>query len=322
MKGLCVVTVPVADLRRTPVDRAPGGGHDDLQETQLLYNETVLVNEERGDWCRVEALEQLTFARRNRWENYPGWMRRQYLAPLAAEQDHDFVVKVLRATVREAPDREAPVRVHLFLGTRLASANQLFNQSIPPSTHPPLHPSSHLPIHPFSRSAVSWVPLRLVDGRQGWIDEKSLGSLTMGEEGETLREGIVATARQLLGTPYLWGGRSPEGVDCSGLVNLALRVWGVNMPRDARDQWAASRPIAAAQLLPADLVFLSGEGRPDTITHAMLATGGEGLIEASETGTRVRETTFEAKLGLSLAALAKRRCRAGSKRVFLGRVLP
>jgi cell wall-associated NlpC family hydrolase len=162
----------------------------------------------------------------------------------------------------------------------------------------------------------------MVDGRQGWMEGKALRFLKDTPQGGSLRDGIVATARLFLGTSYLWGGRSPDGVDCSGLTNLSFRASGISIPRDAHEQWMTSRKVSPGELLPADLIFLSGEGRPDAITHVMLAAGGECFIEASETGTLVRESTFEARLGLSLAALAKKRFKAGGRQVFFGRVLP
>ena len=57
-KQFLIVTVPVANLRKEPIEASPEYARDDLQETQLLYNEILLCNEERGDWYHVEAIEQ------------------------------------------------------------------------------------------------------------------------------------------------------------------------------------------------------------------------------------------------------------------------
>lgn len=65
-------------------------------------------------------------------------------------------------------------------------------------------------------------------------------------------------ATDMLGTPYLWGGRSRMGVDCSGLVQVALQACGINCPRDTGDQKALGQPISQAALKRGDLVFFPG----------------------------------------------------------------
>ncbi len=86
--------------------------------------------------------------------------------------------------------------------------------------------------------------------------------------------GVLAFARRLLGLPYLWGGATSWGIDCSGLVQLAHAVEGVSLPRDADQQQAATAPIATtAELTPGDLVFFPG--------HVGLALGDDEYLHAS-----------------------------------------
>ena len=103
---------------------------------------------------------------------------------------------------------------------------------------------------------------------------------------------VAATAERLVGTPYLWGGRSGLGVDCSGLVQLALRMTGRNAPRDT-DMQAASigEPFepgpGLAGLRRGDLVFWKG--------HVAIMTGDRDMIHASgHTMTVAREGLAEA----------------------------
>ena len=104
----------------------------------------------------------------------------------------------------------------------------------------------------------------------------------------------VAVAEHFLETPYLWGGRTSEGIDCSGLVQTALMAAGIASPRDSDMQEAAlGEPIAiddrTAPLARGDLVFWKGHvgimRDPDTLLHANgwhMKTVSEPLAEARD----------------------------------------
>ena len=124
---------------------------------------------------------------------------------------------------------------------------------------------------------------------------------------------IVHNAERLIGEPYYWGGRSPtdpkvlnkraaHGLDCSGLVNLAYRTVGIDMPRDANEQFLRAKSINAPQ--PADLIFLSERDNPAHIVHVMLYAGNGDLIEGPGTGLAVRRIAVEQRLGRALDWLA------------------
>lgn len=85
----------------------------------------------------------------------------------------------------------------------------------------------------------------------------------------------VAVAERFLGTPYLWGGNSAFGIDCSGLVQLALRACGAPCPRDSdQQQRALGRPLpAGAPLRRGDLVFWAG--------HVGMMTDAERIVHAN-----------------------------------------
>jgi cell wall-associated NlpC family hydrolase len=103
----------------------------------------------------------------------------------------------------------------------------------------------------------------------------------------------VSYAEQQLGKPYLWGGTGPAAFDCSGLVMMAYRSAGVNIPRTAAEQWDGLPHVPANQIVPGDLVFFAGaDGTPAAPGHVGLVIGKNTMIEAYATGTPIRVSTF------------------------------
>lgn len=99
---------------------------------------------------------------------------------------------------------------------------------------------------------------------------------------------VVETARSYLGVPYLWGGESREGMDCSGLVLVSYAAIGVSMPRVAQDQAQRGVPVVSlAEVQPGDLISY-GSG-PASIDHITIASGNGKMIEAPHAGAVVRE---------------------------------
>ncbi len=98
----------------------------------------------------------------------------------------------------------------------------------------------------------------------------------------TLGERAVALARAELGVPYVWGGESPSGFDCSGLVQYVYSRLGVSLPRVAADQYGAGRHVSRSDLRPGDLVFF------DHLGHVGIYMGGGRFIHAPHTGTVVQ----------------------------------
>jgi gamma-D-glutamyl-L-lysine dipeptidyl-peptidase len=129
-----------------------------------------------------------------------------------------------------------------------------------------------------------WAFVRTAYGYPGWVRAESLedgdGFLAADADGTP-----VDVARGYLGAPYLWGGMTEAGIDCSGLVHMAFRRLGQLVPRDAHQQEAAGASVDEPE--PGDLVtygedaadhvaFWLGDGR---ILHS---AGGSGVVEEAE----------------------------------------
>ncbi len=105
--------------------------------------------------------------------------------------------------------------------------------------------------------------------------------------------GAVTYAEAQLGKPYLFGGTGPAAFDCSGLIMMAYRAAGVDIPRTSQQQWAQLPHVPAAKVVPGDLVFFAGsDGTPTAPGHVGLVIGKNTMIEAYAAGTPVRVSTF------------------------------
>ena len=135
-----------------------------------------------------------------------------------------------------------------------------------------------------------WARVRTAYDYPGWVRADALGG---GADPAWLRHrpgDPVDEARAFLGTPYLWGGMTERGVDCSGLVHMSYRRLGRLVPRDADQQEEAATPVSEADLQPGDLVtygdektthiaFWLGDGR---ILHSTQREDADGVLEERE----------------------------------------
>ena len=94
--------------------------------------------------------------------------------------------------------------------------------------------------------------------------------------------GVVGIAMRYLGTPYVWGGASPGGFDCSGFVMYVFSQIGVSLPHNAAAQYGYGAPVSRDALQPGDLVFFDGLG------HVGIYVGGGSFIHAPHTGDVVK----------------------------------
>jgi cell wall-associated NlpC family hydrolase len=113
----------------------------------------------------------------------------------------------------------------------------------------------------------------------------SSGGGTIVDPGGSGHSAVVAIAQRYLGVPYVWGGASPKGFDCSGLAMYCYAQIGISLSHGATDQQHASKPVPLNALQPGDLVFF---GSASYSHHVGIYVGGGTMIDAPHTGAVVR----------------------------------
>lgn len=208
------------------------------------YNHLVFGDE-------VEPLEEL-----GRWvytrqaDGYLAWAYKPFLTPAAPPAATHIVLAPL-AELRSAPDANAPIVSRTYAGTRVCvSAIQ--------------SGWAHVTAH-----AAGWLPL---------TDVCALDALP--RTSAARRQRMMNLAPRMMGTPYLWGGASGNGIDCSGFARLVHAWAGITIPRDADMQCAAAAP-AQPPYQPGDLFFFGEGDSARKITHVGVCMGGWKMIHSS-----------------------------------------
>jgi hypothetical protein len=126
-------------------------------------------------------------------------------------------------------------------------------------------------------------PIRFPNGEQGFLEGDAL-IVPEYPPRENLGANLAVVARGMIGIPYLWGGRTPFGIDCSGFTQRVYWLCGITIPRDAYQQATCEefKDIPRGEMRVGDLVFFAGDEDPHhrRITHVGIALGGGSFIHA------------------------------------------
>jgi gamma-D-glutamyl-L-lysine dipeptidyl-peptidase len=240
-----LITVGVADIRGEPADDA------ELVD-QAHLTETVTVLGEWSDWRYVQGPD-----------HYFGWMRADHIFEVPGPSNRS-VVAVLLADVHESPSRASAVIERLPAGTR---PPQIFKAEAPDVAGAPPE-WAEVPLRGDRTRAPRSGFLAVVDTtRDGEVESRCPTAAD-----------YLKTAEAFVGVPYLWGGTTALGMDCSGFVQQVYRLNGVALPRDADQQAMLGRKVDEARA--GDLLFFGA----DLVTHVALATSRAEFIHAPERG--------------------------------------
>jgi cell wall-associated NlpC family hydrolase len=226
-------------------------------DTEALLGDRVVVVRLRRHWAKVVVPSQPS---QKDARGYPGWVPRRQLTgrdPVATTQ----TATVTRRTAWLRTDDAAAGRdLAISFGTDLPYLGRTgrYARVATPRGDPRLLPLGAVVVHDRGTPAIA-----------------------------PSRAGLVSTAKTFLGVPYLWGGLSGFGLDCSGLTWLDHRVHGIRIPRDALPQSQHGTLVGTRQ--PGDLLFYAGNG---PVHHVTMYIGDGQIIQAPHTGAVVRIDPF------------------------------
>lgn len=242
-----VVAVPVANMYSS------ASANTDVV-SQAILGSSVAVLEVKKKWARVQTSDQ-----------YTGWLpvsqvlKRDVSDPYAFHGHFVQVESLFANLYRETDVTEHAPLLTVPFETRLEVAADVKDDG------------------------GRWLHVVLPDRRTAWIQRSDV---TPDPKPLTIEQSIEL-AKRFLGLPYLWGGRSSYGYDCSGFTQMLVRSRGINMPRDADLQaaWDGMEVIARKDLQPGDLLFFGRSA--DKITHTAMFIGNGEIIHATTNGRPV-----------------------------------
>ena len=250
-----VVVVPVANMYSGPSDKS-------AVVSQAIYGSNVTLLVARGEWSRIQTSD-----------HYKGWVPSRHIRIVLTGDGYATAgptvqVESLFANIYSEPDvtRHKPV-ITIPFETKLEVTQDDPNAAAGPKTK-------------SKQNIEGWLQVRLPGKTNAWIQASDVVSdpkpLTIAES--------IELAKRFIGLPYLWGGRSSFGFDCSGFTQMILHERGLDMPRDADRQaaWSGVVSVERNDLQPGDLLFFGSSLK--NISHTGMYIGDGQFIHDSTNG--------------------------------------
>ena len=212
--------------------------------SQLLFGEVVRVVKSQAGFFKILQVD-----------DYTGWIDERFLKPITGQQYKDWL-KGVNAVIKNST----------------AKVYAPGNKSIPPYF---LYYGTRLKVKKTKNAMFKWV---LPDGSVMYIKSHAINPINNRIVEKVKGSDLVREARKFLGVPYLWGGISPAGFDCSGFFKTIFARYGLDLPRDTKDQIKAGRKVERDRMIAGDLIFFKRHVglvvSPDRFIHSSLSGGG------------------------------------------------
>lgn len=226
-------------------------GHTNEMVDQVVMGTELTIMKIQGGWAYVQTPY-----------GYLGWMTRGSFTQMGKkefgqwESARKISVSNLNANIYEEPSAESRVLRDAVLNSRVK----------------------------YISSEGDFIRVQLPNGNHGFLETRYAGdviSIDNALKPDTHR--VIETAHRMHGLPYIWGGNSTKGFDCSGFTQTVFETAGYQLPRDASQQVLVGREITPdetySNVEPGDLIFFGP--RRNRITHVGISLGGGRYIHAS-----------------------------------------
>lgn len=225
-------------------------------QTQLLFGEPVLVEEIVGEWAKIICTWQCSV---NDVRGYPGWVPLVQIKEMARISDYGY------AKVQNT-------HVQLWTVDKKPMVVVPYNTILPVISNNAAYTLVHTPLG----EALIWSEyIEISPGIESFITRSGVD--------------LISSASTFLELPYLWGGMSPYGYDCSGFTYNMLKANGYFIPRDAYDQSVNGSEVNLQDKTSwrtGDLLFFANEGT-DKVRHVGIYYGNGQMIHAPSTGKAI-----------------------------------
>lgn len=229
---------------------------DNLVQTQALFGEEVIILKEEGEWAFVAVPSQPS---RKDVRGYPGWMKKSQLSKDGFHTSSPAVWITKPTAILYHTNGKPDLEVSFLTRLRASGREKGFFRVVTP------------------------------------LGERFVNEADADEcrhtEGRTAD--VIETGMMFLGLPYLWGGLSGFGFDCSGFMYSIFKANGYTLPRDAKDQAKAGCGAAVNDIRPADLLFFAYEEGKGAIHHVGLALGDGRMLHSPKTGKTIEVLSLE-----------------------------
>lgn len=257
-KTVGIVNVSVGNMRSKP-------GHPQELASQVLMGMVVKILKEQGGWYYVQSHDK-----------YLGWMEKGSVTVTDEEGLEEWlrapkvIVTDYFGIVRESPNTRALPVTDVVPGMLMRKGGR----------------------------SGSWIAVALPNGRKGFIQASIAEDYgTWRRSRQLTAENVEAAAKLFVGVPYLWGGTSAKGFDCSGYTKTVFRLNGLELNRDANQQALMGEEVPVGKdfggLKKGDLLFFgrkASDERPERIWHVGIYLGGKEFIHCAG---RVRINSFD-----------------------------